>query len=80
MASHMAWHQKSVHKVASFVQFRDRKCHGCMVVVSPDQLVEHVACQPITKDYEATLKRKAPTDAKTGKSTSIAKLVKYKVI
>ena len=70
----MASHLKRVHKID---QICDWKCQGCKVAVPPDQLVKHIACQPITT---STLKRKAPTDGETGKSTSIAKFGKYTAV
>ena len=74
-------HLGRVHKIASLVQLCDRKCQGCKVAVPPDQLVKHIACQPATIGNGATLKRKAPTNAKTGKKNTLnSKFGKYMAV
>lgn len=74
-------HLERVHQIDSLVQLCDRKCQGCNVAVPPDQLVKHIACQETTMGNEASLKRKAPTDAKTGKKKTFnAKVGKYMAV
>jgi len=74
-------HLGRVHQIDFLVQICDRKCQGCKVAVPPDQLVKHIACQQITIGNEASLKRKARTDAKTGKKNTFnAKVGKYMAV
>jgi len=82
-------HLKRIHKITSPVQLCDKKCQGCKAVVPPGQLVKHIAsciachiaCQQTTTTNEATLKRKAPVDAKPGKKKTLdEKFGKYMAI